>query len=56
VEGRRHAEERQVGSANRPVMAVYRPLPALYDALVGPCLRAVAFTSEPSDGNAFARR
>lgn len=56
---RRRSSERQVGLANLPAIAVYRLLPTVYDAVVGPFLRAVAFTSEPTeptDGNAFAKR
>ncbi|BCI51217.1 short-chain dehydrogenase [Mycolicibacterium litorale] len=55
---RQRSSERQVGWANRPAIAVYRLLPSVYDALVGPFLRAVAFTSEstePTEGNVFAR-
>lgn len=54
---RRRSSERQVGLANRPAIAMYRLLPAVYDALVAPFLRAVAFTdepTEPTEGNAFA--
>jgi short-subunit dehydrogenase len=57
--GRQRSSERQVGLANLPAIAVYRTLPRLYDAVVGPFLRAVAFTSEPAeptDGNAFTRK
>jgi short-subunit dehydrogenase len=57
--GRQRSSERQVGLANLPAIAVYRLLPTLYDAVIGPFLRTVAFTSEstePSDGNAFAKR
>lgn len=53
---RPRSSERQVGWLNRPAIAAYRMFPALFDAIVGPLLRAVAFTSEPtdsSDGNAF---
>lgn len=56
TDGRRSCE-RQVGRMNRPVIATYRMLPGLFDALIGPLLRAVAFTSEAtqsSHGNAFA--
>ncbi|WP_197377162.1 SDR family NAD(P)-dependent oxidoreductase [Mycolicibacterium baixiangningiae] len=55
---RQRSSERQVGLANRPAIAMYRLFPSLYDALVGPFLRAVAFTSESTEateGNAFAR-
>lgn len=57
--GRRRSSERQVGLSNLPAIAVYRLLPTLYDALVGPFLRTVAFTDEPAephDGNAFAQK
>jgi NAD(P)-dependent dehydrogenase (short-subunit alcohol dehydrogenase family) len=53
---RQRCSERQVGWMNRPAIAAYRLLPTLFDAIVGPFLRAVAFTSEstkPSHGNAF---
>jgi short-subunit dehydrogenase len=55
--GRQRSSERQVGWMNRPAIAAYRMLPAVFDALVGPFLRTFAFTSEStesSDGNAFA--
>ncbi|MBO0681289.1 SDR family NAD(P)-dependent oxidoreductase [Mycolicibacterium sp. S2-37] len=55
---RRRSSERQVGLANRPVIAMYRLLPSVFDALVGPLVRAVSFTSESteaSEGNAFAQ-
>ncbi|MCT7661115.1 SDR family NAD(P)-dependent oxidoreductase [Mycobacterium deserti] len=53
---RQTSSERQVGWMNRPAIMAYRLLPSLYDAMVGPFLRAVAFTDEPteaSNGNAF---
>lgn len=53
---RRRSSERQVGWLNRPAIAVYRLLPALFDAAIGPFLRSVAFSAEPADvtrGNAF---
>lgn len=56
---RRRSSERQVGLANRPVIAVYRLLPSVYDALMGPFLRRFAFTTEPADphdGNVFAKQ
>lgn len=55
---RQRSSERQVGWANLPAIAMYRLLPSVYDALVGPFLRAVAFTdqsTEPTEGNVFAR-
>lgn len=56
---RQRSSERQVGVANRPAIAMYRMLPGLFDTLVGPFLRAVAFTREPTEptaGNALAER
>jgi hypothetical protein len=41
---------------NRPAIAAYHLIPSVYDALIGPFLRAVAFTSgpsDPTDGNVF---
>jgi hypothetical protein len=38
---------------NRPMIAAYMLIPTIYDAVIGPLLRAVAFTSdstEPSTG------
>ena len=55
---RRRSTERQVGWFNRPAIAAYTLLPTVYDALIGPFLRRVAFTSapsEPSDGNVIDR-
>jgi hypothetical protein len=54
--GRSKSSERQVGWMNRPAIAAYHLIPSVYDALIGPFLRAVAFTSGPSDstdGNVF---
>lgn len=54
--GRRHSSERQVGWFNRPAIVAYTLLPAVFDALIGPFLRTVAFTdesSEDTEGNAF---
>jgi short-subunit dehydrogenase len=53
---RERSSERQVGWFNRPAIAAYRLLPSLYDAMIGPFLRRVAFTeesTEASDGNVF---
>lgn len=53
---RQGSSERQVGWMNRPMIAAYRMLPTVFDAVIGPLLRAVAFTNESietSDGNAF---
>ncbi len=46
---RRRSSERQVGWMNRPAIVAYHLVPTLFDAVVGPFLRAVAFTSEPSE-------
>ncbi|TFV56126.1 SDR family NAD(P)-dependent oxidoreductase [Mycobacterium sp. PS03-16] len=53
---RTRSSERQVGWMNRPAIAAYRMLPAVYDAVIGPFLRMVAFapgTAEASAGNVF---
>jgi NAD(P)-dependent dehydrogenase (short-subunit alcohol dehydrogenase family) len=50
---RQRSSERQVGWMNRPMIAAYMLIPTIYDAVIGPLLRAVAFTSdstEPSTG------
>lgn len=47
--GRRRSSERQVGWFNRPAIAGYRFLPALFDALIEPFLKVTAYTSEPSE-------
>lgn len=55
---RRRSSERQVGLVNRPVIAMYRLLPPVYDVLMGAFLRTFAFSSESTeqtDGNVFAR-
>lgn len=46
---RRHSSERQVGWFNRPAIAAYRYLPALFDALIEPFLKVTAYTSEAGD-------
>jgi NAD(P)-dependent dehydrogenase (short-subunit alcohol dehydrogenase family) len=54
---RRRSSERQVGWMNRPAILAYHLIPSLFDAVIGPFLRAVAFTSGPAkstDGNVFA--
>lgn len=54
--GRQQSSERQVGWMNRPAIVAYHLIPSIFDALIGPFLRAVAFTSGPSDstdGNVF---
>lgn len=53
---RSRSSERQVGWMNRPAIVAYHLMPALFDAVIGPFLRAVAFTSESIDtspGNVF---
>lgn len=53
---RSHSSERQVGWVNRPAIAAYHLIPTIFDALIGPFLRAAAFSSEPIDptvGNVF---
>lgn len=55
---RGRSSERQVGVFNRPVIAMYRLVPPVYDVLMGVFLRTFGFTSEstePTHGNAFAR-
>jgi NAD(P)-dependent dehydrogenase (short-subunit alcohol dehydrogenase family) len=54
--GRARSSERQVGWMNRPAIVAYHVIPFIYDAVIGPFVRAVAFTSGPSDssdGNVF---
>lgn len=54
---RQRSSERQVGLLNLPAIAVYRLLPAVFDAVVGPFVRAVSFTSESTEssaGNVFS--
>lgn len=53
---RRRSSERQVGWMNRPAIVAYHLMPAIFDAVIGPFLRAVAFTSEAiesTSGNVF---
>ena len=41
---------------NRPAIMAYHVIPAVFDAVVGPLLRVVAFSSmptEPTVGNVF---
>ncbi|KUI26965.1 short-chain dehydrogenase [Mycobacterium sp. IS-1496] len=55
---RNRSSERQVGLLNRPVIAMYRLVPPVYDVLMGAFLRTFGFTSEatePHHGNAFPR-
>ena len=50
--------EHQVGMANWPLLAGYRLVPRVFDALVGPVMRAMSFarqTQEATVGNAFTR-
>ncbi|KUI28515.1 short-chain dehydrogenase [Mycobacterium sp. IS-1742] len=56
---RGRSSERQVGLFNRPVIAMYRLVPPVYDVLMGAFLRTFGFTSEATEahhGNAFAPR
>ena len=49
----------QAGFANPVVIAGFRLLPAVYDALVGPLFRAFALSGDgapPSEGNVFGSR
>jgi len=53
---RRRSSERQVGLVNLPAIIVYRLIPSLFDAVIGPLIRAASFESEPIDsttGNVF---
>lgn len=48
--------ERQIGWFNRPAIAAYRIVPFVFDAVIGPVIRRVMFTSEASadsTGNVF---
>ncbi|SEH50802.1 Short-chain dehydrogenase [Mycolicibacterium rutilum] len=52
------SSERQVGLANWPMIAGYRLLPRVFDALVGPLMRVGSFTREQFEaapGNALTR-
>ncbi len=54
---RRRSSERQIGWVNRPAIVAYRLAPRLFDAMIGPLLRAQSFSSQAtgqSPGNAFA--
>ncbi|MHA0285158.1 SDR family NAD(P)-dependent oxidoreductase [Mycobacterium sp. C3-094] len=46
--------ERQIGWFNRPAIATYRVVPFLFDALVGPVVRRMMFTSEASPNSQAA--
>jgi short-subunit dehydrogenase len=53
---RQRAGERQVGWLNRPIILAYHLIPGIFDAAIGPILRAVSFSSAPaesSSGNVF---
>ncbi|HYO03005.1 MAG TPA: SDR family NAD(P)-dependent oxidoreductase [Mycobacterium sp.] len=53
---RRRSSERHVGLINRPAIAAYRLIPFVFDAVIGPLLRTVSFSSEQTDstaGNVF---
>lgn len=53
---RPRSSERQVGWMNRPVIVAYHVIPAIFDAVIGPLLRAVTFSSVPTQataGNVF---
>ena len=50
--------ERQASLANWPMLLAYRLVPRLFDALVGPLMRALSFGPdelEATEGNAFTR-
>ncbi|WP_284231185.1 SDR family NAD(P)-dependent oxidoreductase [Mycobacterium antarcticum] len=49
---RRRSSERQVGLVNRPAIAFYRLLPRVFDAVIGPMLQTVSFSSEKTESNA----
>jgi short-subunit dehydrogenase len=52
----RRSSERQVGIVNWPVIAFYRLLPSVFDAVITPMLHLTNFTARPqsvSSGNAF---
>ncbi len=53
---RGRSSERQVGFVNRPMIAVYRLLPSLFDAVITPLLHVTSFTASPQSvtrGNDF---
>jgi short-subunit dehydrogenase len=55
---RGRSSESQVGLANLPMLVAYRALPRVYDAIVGPMMRALSFSREqlgPTAGNAFTQ-
>jgi NAD(P)-dependent dehydrogenase (short-subunit alcohol dehydrogenase family) len=49
---RRRSSERQVGLLNWPAILAFRLLPTVFDAVVGPFVRAASFDSDPSDASA----
>ena len=54
---RKRSSERQVGWMNRPAIIVYHALPSFFDMVIGPFLRAIAFSSGPVEstpGNVFS--
>lgn len=53
---RRRSSERQVGLVNLPAIILYRLIPSLFDAVIGPMIRTVSFAPEPIEsttGNVF---
>ncbi|VEG52994.1 short-chain dehydrogenase/reductase SDR [Mycolicibacterium aurum] len=53
---RDRSSERQVGLVNLPAIILYRVIPSLFDAVIGPLIRAASFESEPIEsttGNVF---
>jgi short-subunit dehydrogenase len=48
---RRRSSERQVGWMNRPAIAAYHLMPSVFDAVIGPFLRMVSFSSGPIESN-----
>ena len=54
--GRRRSSERQVGWMNRPAIFAYHVIPTIFDAVIGPFLRAATFEPGPTAataGNVF---
>jgi short-subunit dehydrogenase len=47
----RRSSERQVGIVNWPVIAFYRLLPAIFDAVITPMLHLTNFTGRPQSVN-----
>lgn len=48
---RRHSTERHVGWVNRPMVLAYRLVPLIFDAIVGPMVRALTFTRRRTETN-----